>query len=48
MSRAAGVPLAHAGKSRTIISHLHDTALNPVLYSSIGASAAPLLILNSV
>lgn len=28
--------------------HLHDTAFNPFLYSSIGASAAPLLILNIV
>jgi len=40
--------LAHAGRYSTIISHLHDIALNPFLYSSIGASAAPLLILNIV
>lgn len=48
LCRAAGTPTGTCGEVQHNNLHLHDAALNPFLYSSIGASAAPLLILNIV
>lgn len=48
LCRAAGAATGTCREVQYNNLHLHDTALNPFLYSSIGASAAPLLILNIV
>lgn len=48
LCRAAGTPTGTCGEVQHNNLHLHEAALNPFLYSSIGASAAPLLILNIV